>query len=208
MSTTSSAAITEMVRAKFGVKDFDQMIGQPTSTSIQLLITQLAEVACSFSTRQWKANHGCLTLVLDETEMRFTSGITSLDCGPIAQPATINPAILDETKGWELLKLQEKQKTLWQEYDLQEAVNNCGVATIMQVIDAQYIEEKRKEYVGYNDEFIHSLLSTMSELGPSSQTRKKSRQKPISKRHGVTPPTNTSLPTPANWTKASGTASD
>jgi hypothetical protein len=146
------------VRAKFGDKDFDQMIGQPTSTSIQLLITQLAEVASSFSTRQWKGNHSCLALVLNETEMRFTSGITNLDCGPIAQPATINPAILDKTKGRELLKLQEKQKTIWQEYDLQEAVNNCGVATIVQVIDAQYIEEKRKEYVGYNDESIHLLL--------------------------------------------------
>ena len=158
MSTTSRAAITEMVRAKFGDKDFDKMIGQPSSTSIQLLITQLAEVASSFSTRQWKGNHGCLALVLDETEMRFTSGINNLDCSAIAQPATINPAITDETKGRDLLKLQEEQKTLWQDYDLQEAVNDSGVATIEEVVDAQYLEEKRKEYVGYNDETIHSLL--------------------------------------------------
>ena len=51
MSTTSRAAITEMVREKIGDKDFDQVIGQPTSATIQLLITQIAEVASSFTTQ-------------------------------------------------------------------------------------------------------------------------------------------------------------
>ena len=158
MTTTSRAAITEMVRAKFMDKDFDQVIGQPTSASIQLLVTQLAEVASSFSTRQWKGDHGCLALVLSEIEMRFTTNITDLDCSRLAQPAIINPAITDETKGRELLKLQEEQKTLWQEYDLQVAVESCGRTIIVSVIDEQYLEEKKKEYVGYNYETIHSLL--------------------------------------------------
>ena len=158
MTTTSRAAMTEMVRAKFMDKDFDQVIGQPTSASIQFLVTQLAEVASSFSTRQWKGDHGCLALVLSEIEMRFTTNITDLDCSRLAQPAIINPAITDETKGRELLKLQEEQKTLWQEYDLQVAVESCGRTIIVSVIDEQYLEEKKKEYVGYNDETIHSLL--------------------------------------------------
>ena len=134
------------------------MIGQPTSARIQLLITQLVEVASSFSICQWKGNHGCLALILNETKMHFASGIDNLDCWLIAQPATINSEITDETKGRELLKPQEEQKTLWQEYDLQEAVKACGVTAIVQVIYAQYTEERRKEYVGYNNESIHSLL--------------------------------------------------
>ena len=145
LSTSSCAVITKIVRAKFGYKDSGQMIVQPTSTSIQLRITQLAEVASSFSTRQWKGNYGYIALVLNETEMHFMSGINDLDCWPIAHPVTINPAIDDEKKGRELLKLQEEQKTLWQEHDLQEAGKACGVAAIVQVIDVHYIKEKRKE---------------------------------------------------------------
>ena len=49
--TTACAAIAEMVRAKFGDKHFDKMAGQPTSTSIQLLTTQIAKVVSSFLTR-------------------------------------------------------------------------------------------------------------------------------------------------------------
>ena len=158
MTTTSRAAITEMVREKFGDKDFDQVIGQPTSASIQLLITQLAEVASSFPTRQWRGNHGCLALVLNEAEARATTGITDLDCGPQGEPAAINPNITDETKGRELLTMQQEQKTVRQEFDLQVAVVSCGVTVIVSVVDEQYLEEKKKEYVGYNDETIHSLL--------------------------------------------------
>ena len=101
----------------------------------------------------------CLVLILNETEMRFTSNINDLDCSPLAQPSIINPTIIDETKGQELLKLQEEQKTLWREYDLKVAVISCGVTVIVGVIDEQYLEEKRKEYVGYNNETIHSLLN-------------------------------------------------
>ena len=51
MTTTSRAAITEMVRAKFGDKDFDQVIGQPTSASIQLLINIINDHAMSSKVR-------------------------------------------------------------------------------------------------------------------------------------------------------------
>ena len=54
LGTASHAAITETVRAKFDDKHFDKMVGQPTSTIIQILITQLSEVASSPPTRQWK----------------------------------------------------------------------------------------------------------------------------------------------------------
>ena len=93
LGTTARAAIAEMVRAKFGDKHFDKMVWQPTSTSIQLLIAQLAEVASSFPTRQWKGNHGCIALALDEAEMRLITGDSNLACGPIPELDTINPAI-------------------------------------------------------------------------------------------------------------------
>ena len=84
MSTTSRAGITEMVRGKTEDKDFDQMIGQPTSATIQLLITQITKVSSSFTTCQWKGNHGCIVLVIGEAETHTTTGITNLDCSPLA----------------------------------------------------------------------------------------------------------------------------
>ena len=82
------------------------MIGQLTSVTIQLLVIQIAEVASSFTTRQWKGNHGCLVLVLNVNQIIFTSGIGNLDCSPLDQPDVINPAITNDTKNLELLALQ------------------------------------------------------------------------------------------------------
>ena len=94
MSTTSRAAITEMVREKFGDKDFNKMIGKPTSATIQLIVTQISKVSSSFTKCQWEGNHSCialaLALVLDETKMRSTSGINDLNCSQLDKPATIN----------------------------------------------------------------------------------------------------------------------
>ena len=90
--------------------------------------------------------------------MRITTSIADHDCSPLTHPDVINPVITNKTKGQELLALQQEQKTLWMEFDLQEAIKSCGVAVIVQVIDKQYLEERKKEYIGYNNESIHSLL--------------------------------------------------
>ena len=98
-------------------------------------------------------------IVLDEAKMRLLTGNNNLACGPIPKPDATNPLIVKDMKGFDLLKLQEYQKTLWQEYDLWEAVDAYTVTSIKQVVNAQYTEDKRKEYVGYNDKTIHLLLS-------------------------------------------------
>ena len=76
--------------------------------------------------------------------MRLLNGDNNLACGPIPNPDAVNLLIVDDMKGSNLLKFQEDQKTLWQEYDPQEAVDACGVTAIEQVVDAQYIRERRK----------------------------------------------------------------
>ena len=62
-------------------------------------------------------------LVLDEAKMRLLTGNNNLACRPIPKQDTINLLIVDDTKGRNLLKLQEDHKTLWYKYDLQEAVD-------------------------------------------------------------------------------------
>ena len=91
--------------------------------------------------------------------MRLLTGDKNLACRPIPKPDAINLLILDNTKGRNLLKLQEDHNTLWHKYDLQNAVDTCGVTSIEQIVDAQYIEERLKEYAVYNNGTIHSLLA-------------------------------------------------
>ena len=71
----------------------------------------------------------------------------------------------------------------------------------------QYLEEKRKEYVGYNDKSIHLLLDHVQTWAIITN-----KGEIEAKAHFHTSwsdsPTNTSLYTPANWTDASGTASE
>ena len=90
--------------------------------------------------------------------MRLITGNNNLAYGPIPKTDAINLLILNNTKGRDLLKFQEYQNTLYQEYELQEVVNTCRVTAIEQVVSTQYIEEKQKEYVGYNNKTIRLLL--------------------------------------------------
>ena len=71
--------------------------------------------------------------------MSLLEGNNNLACGPIPKPDAVNPLVIDNKKVRDLLKLQEDQKTFWREYDLQEAVDACGVTAIEQVVDVQYI---------------------------------------------------------------------
>ena len=157
--TTSPAAIADMARAKFSNEHFDKIVGQTTFKIIQVLINQLSEVADRFPTNQWKGNIGCLALVLHEAKMRLLMGDKNPACRPTPKPDVVNLLIINERKGHGILKLKEDQKNLWQEYELQEDVDACGVTTIEQVVEAQYIEERRKEYTGYNEKTVHSLFA-------------------------------------------------
>ena len=89
--------------------------------------------------------------------MRLITGNNNLAYRPIPKTDAINLLILNNTKGRDLLKFQEYQNTLYQEYELQEAVNTCRVTAIEQVVSTKYIKEKQKEYVGYNNKTIRLL---------------------------------------------------
>ena len=69
--------------------------------------------------------------------------------GPMAKPNLVNSNITDQTTVRELVLLQELQRQLWGEFDLQVAIDRAGVGTIALVVDKQYIEEKKEEYRGY-----------------------------------------------------------
>ena len=91
----------------------DAVLGQPTLNSIRNLVDQLAAFASHFAATGWEGKHGFLPLVLTETKTFLADWNQDLDCGRIKNPELLNPKIWYDTKGWQLLQLQEDHKVNW-----------------------------------------------------------------------------------------------
>ena len=79
--------------------------------------------------------------------------------GPMAKPNLVNSNITYQTTGRELVLLQELQRQLWIEFDLQIAIDRAGVDTITAVFNEQYIKDKKEEYCEYAGETTLTLLA-------------------------------------------------
>jgi hypothetical protein len=77
---------------------------------------------------------------------------------PVNQPDTINIGITATSAPLEILTFHEGTKKLQKEFDLQEAVTNIGVQRIINCVEEQYIKELNKEYFGYTNSTIKSVL--------------------------------------------------
>ena len=126
----------------------EEIVGQSTLNSVQHFVYQLAAFASHFATTEWGGKQGFLPLMLTETKIRLAAGIQDLECGRIKRPEILNPKIEDNTKGCNILQLQEDHKIHWQEYTFQEAINAISVKAIVAAIDAQYMEQLEEDYVG------------------------------------------------------------
>jgi hypothetical protein len=77
----------------------------------------------------------------------------------LGQPASVNPKNNDTTSQLNLLTLQAKTKRLQKEFDLQEAVTTIHVQRIIDSIEEQYLEELNKEYFGYANQTIKTIIN-------------------------------------------------
>jgi hypothetical protein len=71
---------------------------------------------------------------------------------------SINPKINDKSNPYKTLTLQNEWKTLQKEFDLLEAVTFIGVQRIIEWVEEQYVEEPNKDYFGYTNQTIKTLL--------------------------------------------------
>jgi hypothetical protein len=76
----------------------------------------------------------------------------------VTQPDAINKGITATSSHFEIITFQEETKKLQKEFDLQEVVTNIGVQPIVNSIEEQYTKELNKEYFGYANNTIKSLL--------------------------------------------------
>ena len=105
--TANVTAINKMVRKRTEAVPLNTIAGQPTLNSIQHLVKQLVTSASHIATAKWGGKHGLLPLVLIEYKTQLAAGDNNLDCKWIAKTELLNPIIEDDTKGRELLQLQE-----------------------------------------------------------------------------------------------------
>ena len=73
--------------------------------------------------------------------MRLFTTDDSLNCARLKKPALIHPKIANDTKGQDLVQLQEDQKLRFTEYYFQMVINAVVVKSIVAAVDEQYIDE-------------------------------------------------------------------
>ena len=90
--------------------------------------------------------------------MRLATTDYSLNCAWLKKTAIIHPNIANDTKGRDLIQLQEDQKLHWTEYHFQMVIGAVAVEAIIAAVDKQYIDELKEEYVGYNNQAIKTMV--------------------------------------------------
>ena len=90
--------------------------------------------------------------------MRLVTTDESLDCTYLKKPALIHPIIANDTKGRDLVQLQEDHKLRWTEYHFQMVVDAMAVKAIVVAVNEQYIYELKEDYISYNNQTIKTML--------------------------------------------------
>ena len=91
--STPGAYMDLMVEARFKAAVFPQLDAMPTILSIEKIVKSIAQVAMRLKSRMWVGLHGCLALVLEETEMRHVANDPILDCDRMEIPPFTHPDI-------------------------------------------------------------------------------------------------------------------
>ena len=157
--STPGASVDLMVEARFKAAVFLRLNAILIILSIDKLIKSIAQVATSLNTRIWGGLHGCLSFVLEETEMRRVANDPTLNCARMEKPPFVHPNITPLTTVTKYKQLTNEHKVTWDEYHLQEAVIFHRRAAILVAIMPQYIEEKEVDYLGYGMETILLLVT-------------------------------------------------
>ena len=131
--------ITKQVQAKRDATTFT-MVNDVNFHTVQQIREELADFARFLISTSWEGDHGYLLLVLSHEKMRVVANNNHLDYSCMNKPKLVNPLITTDTKGRDLLKIQEEQLDLWASFVYQKVVGQFGVETIVTNVDKQYIK--------------------------------------------------------------------
>jgi hypothetical protein len=139
-------------------KSLNVIIGKLTTASMDKMMEQMAQMVAPVKTTPWGGLHGSLALLLDDADYKIITKAVVKSTMRLGQPASVNPKVNDTTSQLDLLTLQAETKRLQKEFDLQEAVTTIGVQRIINSVEEQYVEELNKEYFGYANQNIKTII--------------------------------------------------
>jgi hypothetical protein len=154
----TGSSVHQTVSLIMAAKPLDIIVGQPTTDTINTMIEQMAQMIAPVKTTAWGGHHGSLALVLDDADYSSITKAKITSTKPVTQPDAINKGITATSTPLEILTFQEEIKKLQKEFDLQEAVTNISMQCIIDSVEEQYIKELNKEYFGYANNTIKSVL--------------------------------------------------
>jgi hypothetical protein len=157
-SSASGSSIHQTVSLLMSTKSLDVIVGQPTTKTVNQMTEQTAKMVAPVKTTAWGGLHGSLALVFDDADYALITKNVIKMADALIKPVSINPKINDKSSPYKILTLQDKRKTLQKEFDLQEAVTSIGVQRIIECVAEQYEEELNKDYFGYANQTIKTLL--------------------------------------------------
>jgi hypothetical protein len=157
-TSVTGSSVHQTVSLIMVAKPLDIIVGQPTTDTMNKMIEQMAQMIAPVKTTTWGGHHGSLALVLNDMDYSSITKAKITSTKPVTQLDTINKGITATLIPLEILTFQEETTKLQKEFDLQEAVTNIDVQRIIDSIEEQYIEELNKEYFGYANNAIKSVL--------------------------------------------------
>ena len=159
MSTTGAAAVDAMIKARFNATNFTRIVGAPEYGPIDILEDEIAKVATTLKTTRYGGRTGCLSLIVDQDEMRRVTKDGNLDCTRAPKPPLLSPRLTDTTTATDGKTFAAEHRQVWFEYYLDQVVDLYGVAKIIASTDTQYLAELKMDYVVFAKETTQTMLA-------------------------------------------------
>jgi hypothetical protein len=175
-SSATGSSVYQIVTLIMLAKPLDVIVSQPTTDSMDRMMEQIAQMVPLVKTTTWGDLHGSLAFVLNNKDYAtVTKNIVTL-LAPLTKPTTINPKINKLSNPYEILTLQEEIKTLQKEFKLQEAVTTIRVQRIIDSVEEQYVKKLNKDYFGYANQTIKTLLTHLCTNWCKVMTKKRTNR--------------------------------
>ena len=137
----------------------DKIVGNPTHVTLSTLRKQAAKIVCTIPTSKWGGTTGHLALVLHQDEFRLATGNAGAIVDRIPAVPLVPDGLANNTTLLNRTRITATHQQLQNEKWTQEAVDHFMVERIVkELVDSTYVEELDKDYVGFNNETIKTVI--------------------------------------------------
>ena len=157
--TANEATVYEAVRAIVTPLPLNKIVGQPTTSTVNHLLQQIAKIAAAIKTTSWGGRHGHLALVLTDTEYRTITGNPDIVIDHLPTPPIVATGLTNTTTLTNRASITGLHNLACQELWKQEAVDALIVDKIVcEAIDPTYVKELEDDYMGYSGQTIKMII--------------------------------------------------